>query len=249
MSQLKNKTVIVTGGSRGLGRGIVEVLAAEGAQVWAIARDEEKLDLLKREVPGVQTRAADVTQAEVAAKALKEIQPDILILNAGATPTVKPIQKQTWEEFSKVWETDVKSTYEFGRESLLLPLKPGSTVIIMSSGAALSGSILSGGYAGAKRTQWFMAQYLQAESNAQNLGIRYMALVPRQIVGVTALGHKAAAAYAANMGISEQAYLDKMGPALTPQAIGQGVVSLLTDEAYKDGIAFAINSQGLSALS
>jgi NAD(P)-dependent dehydrogenase (short-subunit alcohol dehydrogenase family) len=249
MNQLNNKTALVTGGSRGLGRGIVEALAAKGAQVWALARDTEKLDLLKREVPSVQTRAADVTQPQVAVQSLKEIQPDILILNAGATPTVEPIHKQTWEQFSQAWETDVKSTFEFGRQALLMPLKPGSVVIIMSSGAALSGSLLSGGYAGAKRTQWFMAQYLQAESNAQGLGLRCIALVPRQIVGATALGHQAAAAYAAHAGITEQAYLDRMGPALTPQAIGQGVVSLLTEEAYKEGIAYGINSQGLSALS
>src|SRR6266566_6759356 len=61
MRQLDGKTAVVTGGSRGLGQGIVRALAAEGAAVWAMARDSGRLDLLKREVAGVQTLVADVT--------------------------------------------------------------------------------------------------------------------------------------------------------------------------------------------
>src|SRR5262245_51969771 len=60
MRQLNGKIAVVTGGSRGLGEGIVRALAAEGATVWAIARDSERLDLLKREVDGVHTLVGDV---------------------------------------------------------------------------------------------------------------------------------------------------------------------------------------------
>ena len=248
MTQLNGKTAIVTGGSRGLGQGIVRALAAEGATVWAIARDPERLDMLKHEIDGVQTLAADVTDPQTAPQTLRQTHPNILVLNAGATPTMAPVHKQSWEEFARIWETDVKATFYFGREALLQPLAPGSTVVIISSGAAIGGSPLSGGYAGAKRTQWFLAQYLQNEANSLKLGIRFVALLPQQIIGSTEPGHNAASAYAAQQGISEQTFLTRFGPPLTPESVGQAVVALLTDQAYRDGTAFGITSQGLTSL-
>ena len=248
MRHLDGKIAVVTGGSRGLGQGIVRALAAEGATVWAIARDSGRLDILKREVDGVQTLVADVTDPQIAPQALRETRPDILVLNAGATPTMAPVHQQSWEQFARVWETDVKATFYFGREALLLPLAPGSVVVIVSSGAAIGGSPLSGGYAGAKRTQWFLAQYLQQESDSLKLGIRFVALLPQQIIGTTELGHNAASAYAAQQGISEQTFLERFGAPLTPESIGRGVVALLTDQAYRDGTAFGITGQGLTSL-
>jgi NAD(P)-dependent dehydrogenase (short-subunit alcohol dehydrogenase family) len=248
MKHLDGKIAVVTGGSRGLGQGIVRALAAEGAEVWALARDAGRLDLLKREVAGVQTLAADVTDPQTAAQTLRTTRPNILVLNAGATPTMAPVHEQSWEQFSRTWETDVHMTFAFGKEALLLPLAPGSVVVIVSSGAAIGGSALSGGYAGAKRMQWFLAHYLQGESDSLKLGIRFVALVPKQIIGATELGHNAAAAYSAHQGISEQAFLERFGLPLTPEGVGSGVVALLTDPAYRTGSAFAITGQGLAAL-
>ncbi len=248
MRHLNDKIAIVTGGSRGLGQAIVRALAAEGAAVWALARDAGRLDQLKREVDGVHTLVADVTDPQTAPQTLQATRPDILVLNAGATPTMAPIHQQSWEQFARVWETDVYMTFAFGKQALLQPLAPGSVVVIVSSGAAIGGSPGSGGYAGAKRTQWVLAEYLQHESDSLNLGIRFVALLPRQIIGATQLGHNAASAYAAQQGISEQAFLEHFGPPLTPESVGQGVVALLTDQAYRNGIAFGISSHGLASL-
>jgi hypothetical protein len=113
----------------------------------------------------------------------------------------------------------------------------------------MGGSALSGSYAGSKRTQWFIGQYLQGESDRLKLGIRFVVLVPRQIVGTTDLGHTAATTYATHQGLTKQQFLDRMGsPALTPQGVGQGVISLLTDESYCEGLAYGISGQGLAAL-
>jgi len=248
MKQLEGKTAVVVGGSRGFGQGIVQALAAEGAAVWALAHDAGRLDQLKQAVAGVQTLVADVTEVQTAPQTLLATRPDILVLNAGATPTMAPLHQQSWEQFERTWQTDVHMTFSFGKQALLQPLAPGSVVVIVSSGAAIAGSPLSGGYSGAKRTQWFLAQYLQRESDSLNLGIRFVALLPKQISAATQLGHTAAVAYAALQGVSEAAFLARSGPPLMPEHVGQAVIDLLTEQAYRNGIAFGVNSQGLAAL-
>jgi hypothetical protein len=62
------------------------------------------------------------------------------------------------------------------------------------------------------------------------------------------MGHTAAAAYAAQQGISEQAFLARSGPLLTPEHVGRAVVELLTKQAYHNGSAFGISSQELASL-
>lgn len=67
------------------------------------------------------------------------------------------------------------------------PLDPGSTVITLSSGAALRGSPLRGGYAGAKATIRFITSYAAAESERDHLGIRFVSVLP-QLTPATVLG-------------------------------------------------------------
>lgn len=74
-------------------------------------------------------------------------RPHATILAAGATPHYRPLHQQAWETFSVSWQTDVKMTFHWLREALLTPMRPGSKVVVVSSGAALNGSPLSGEYA------------------------------------------------------------------------------------------------------
>lgn len=249
MKRLDQKVAVVTGGSRGIGKGIVEALATEGAQVWAVARNEENLAALKKEVDGVQTLAIDITEPGAAAHVFAAVKPDILVLNAGAQPHMAPVQEQTWEQFELAWNTDVKAAFHFGKAVLLTPLSSGSQVIIMSSGAAIAGSFMSGGYAGAKRMLWFLSEYLQKESATLNLDIRFMALLPKQIIGTTEIGSKAAASYADRMGMTKEKFLEGFGTPLTPAGVGNGVVSLLLDEEYQEGLGFAVTGTGIEKLN
>src|SRR5580692_10557056 len=155
---LKDKTIVVTGGSRGLGLGLVEALVAQGARVTVVARNSDALKSVRARL-GVATIAADVTDETAANRILAEVRPDILVLNAGATPRMGRLDQVSWADFTATWETDVKAGLYWIQAALNLPLKPGSRVLVGSSGAAANGSPLSGGYAGAKRMLWFMAKY------------------------------------------------------------------------------------------
>ena len=192
---LKDKTIVVTGGSRGLGLGLVEALVAQGARVTVVARDSDALKSVRARL-GVATISADVTDESAAHRILAEVHPDILVLNAGATPRMGRLDQLIWADFTATWETDVKAGLYWLQAALKLPLRPGSSVLVGSSGAAESGSPMSGGYAGAKRMLWFMANYANKIAEQKRLGIRFQAIVPRQIIGGTGVGDEASSAYA-----------------------------------------------------
>ena len=145
---------------------------------------------------GVATIAADVTDEAAAYRILGEVRPDIVVLNAGATPRMGRLDQLSWEDFSVAWETDVKAGLYWLQAALNLPLKPGSRVLVGSSGAAVTGSQMSGGYGGSKRMLWFMAKYANGVSQEKKLGIRFQAIVPRQMIVGTGIGDAAADAYA-----------------------------------------------------
>lgn len=245
---LKDKIAVVTGGSRGLGLGVVEALVSAGARVTVVARGAAALAAV-RERLGVATIAADATDAAAAREILGTTRPDILVLNAGAVPCMGRLDRLSWAEFTQPWETDVKAGLHWLQAALDLPLRPGSRVLVGSSGAGENGSPLSGGYAGAKRMLWFMARYADALAAQKGLGLRVQAVVPQQIIAGTGVGDVAAAAYAAAMGVAPEAFLARFGPHLPPARFGEHIVALLLDPQYADGAVFGIRGdRGITIL-
>jgi NAD(P)-dependent dehydrogenase (short-subunit alcohol dehydrogenase family) len=237
---LKDKSIIVTGGSRGLGLGLVEALVAHGANVTVVARGVEALKAVGARL-GVATISADVTDKAAAHRILDEVHPDVLVLNAGATPRMGRLDQLSWEDFSVVWETDVKAGLYWVQAALNLPLKPGSRILVGSSGAAVTGSQMSGGYGGSKRMLWFMAKYANGVSQEKKLGIRFQAIVPRQMILGTGTGDAAARAYAGSMGITPEQFVARIGAPMPPRAFGDRVVSVLEDPQYAEGVVFGLN--------
>jgi NAD(P)-dependent dehydrogenase (short-subunit alcohol dehydrogenase family) len=247
MSERSNTTTIVVGASRGLGRGIATSLAQAGAPVIAVARTGAALAELATGNSGIEIAAADAGDPTVAGTLLDRHDPRALVLVAGASPLMRPLQHQTWETFSVNWHTDVRIAFHWVREALLKPLAPGSRVIVISSGAALNGSPLSGGYAGAKATQRFITAYAQEEANRAGLGITFTAVFPR-ITPLTELGRPAVQAYAVRGGQSEAEYLQQFGEPLTPEAAGAAVVELLQADAATVTPGYLLTSAGLQEL-
>jgi NAD(P)-dependent dehydrogenase (short-subunit alcohol dehydrogenase family) len=255
--ELSEKTAIVVGASRGLGRGIATALADAGATVIAVARTavvpaepgngaDDRTG--NRDRGGaLQAEIADGADAALPARLLGRYDPHVLILVAGARPVIAPLQDQSWETFSVNWHVDVQLAFHWLREALLKPLRPGSRVVVLSSGAALAGSPLSGGYAGAKSTQRFMSAYAQDEADRAGLGITFSAVLPR-ITPFTGLGRPAVLAYAARNGQSEEEYLRQMGEPLTPETAGAAIVQLVTQDADTVEPGYLLTGAGLQGL-
>src|SRR4051812_13244570 len=179
LGKLSGQTAIIVGASRGLGRGIVTTFAEAGAAVVAMSRTATTIPASGTTAGPVRWEIGDAGEATAAASLIDRYDPSIVILVAGATPHMRSLQYQTWETFSIHWETEVRITFHWLREALLKPLRPGSRVIVVSSGAALGGSPLSGGYAGSKATQRFITAYAQEESKRAGLDITFTAILPR----------------------------------------------------------------------
>ena len=107
--QLKGKTALILGGSKGLGRGVADALAAEGVAVAIVARGQEALDRAVSEIASRGAKAvgfaadlADWPSLEAAANgARKQLGPiDILLNNSGGPPPsgVVGVSAKVWEE-------------------------------------------------------------------------------------------------------------------------------------------------------
>jgi 3-oxoacyl-[acyl-carrier protein] reductase len=118
-TSVKDRTVIVTGGSKGIGKGIARVFSQQGAHVLIAGRDTTALDaaaesLAQGATGRIETVAADVSQvggcrtiAEVALERLGAI--DVLCANAGIFPD-KPLVDMTEEDVDTVMASNFKGT-------------------------------------------------------------------------------------------------------------------------------------------
>ncbi|MCU1396774.1 MAG: short-chain dehydrogenase/reductase [Ilumatobacteraceae bacterium] len=224
-----DSTAIVTGASRGLGRGIATALAEAGFGVVGLARHAGPLDdvrtaLGERFTPVI----GDATDPDLASTLLTRYQPRLLVLNAGAIPTMGALPEQTWATFGVNWTTDVRHAFEWTRAALLAPLPAGSLVVVVSSGAALRGSPQSGGYAGAKAAVRFIASYAAEESQRAGLAIRFATLFP-QLTPATELGAIGVAGYAERDGTDADVVTASLQPVLTPERIGAAIVALAAE--------------------
>jgi len=246
---LHHRRILVIGASRGLGRGITQALAAADARVLAVARTPDSLAELHSESPSIATHPGDATDPTFIANLLADHPIDALILVAGARPALHPIDRYSWEAFCTPWNTDVKATFHWLQAALSRTWKSQGRVVIFSSGAALHGSPLSGGYAGAKQTQRFLCQYAAAEAKLRELPITIQCVLP-QLNPNTSLGAAGVRAYAERTGEDVESYVRKRfgDTPLSPAIAGREIVRLLTDDALSSIPELLLTGGGLRPL-
>ena len=141
---LSDKVAIVTGGTRGIGRAIVEALSADGARVVLTYASNSALADEIADGETIFAYKADVTDSARAAEVVKEVRAnlgriDILVNNAGVTRD-KLLVRMSEADWDAVLDTNLKGVYNFTRPVATAMLKQRSgTILNVSSISGLVG--------------------------------------------------------------------------------------------------------------
>lgn len=186
MKLLEGKTVIITGASRGIGRGIAEVFAKHGANVAftysssvASAQQlEDELVAMGVKAKGYQSDAADFTQANDFVEAVLADfgNIDVLINNAGITKD-NLLMRMSEEDFDRVIEVNLKSVFNMTKavQRTFLKNRAGS-IINMSSVVGVKGNAGQANYAASKAGILGFTKSVALELGSRN--IRCNAIAP-----------------------------------------------------------------------
>lgn len=140
---LEGKVAVVTGASKGIGKGIALELARQGADIILAARNKNKLEEVASEIEKLGRRAkavsVDVTSKEQIDNLMQNIVPsfggvDIFVNNAGIT-VMKRIIDTTPEDIDNILNTNLKGAIFFLQNAakLMIEQKRGGSIIIVTS--------------------------------------------------------------------------------------------------------------------
>jgi 3-oxoacyl-[acyl-carrier protein] reductase len=186
MKLLEGKVVIITGASRGIGKGIAELFAQQGANLaFTYSSSKESADALEQELSktgikakGYQSNAANFDEAQkLVEEVIKEFGTvDVLINNAGITKD-NLLMRISEEDFDKVIEVNLKSVFNMSKavQRIMLKNRAGS-IINMSSVVGVKGNAGQSNYAASKAGILGFTKSIALELGSRN--IRCNAIAP-----------------------------------------------------------------------
>ncbi|NUN49819.1 MAG: 3-oxoacyl-[acyl-carrier-protein] reductase [Candidatus Brocadiae bacterium] len=178
MPTLTGRTALVTGASRGIGRGLAQALAAEGAAVLCVATNEA---LLKEAVGGIEAgggkaawAVADVSKSAEADAVVERIlkdfgRLDILVNNAGITRD-NLLMRMKDEEFDRVLEVNLKGAFNLIRAAARPMMKArGGKIINIASVVGLVGNPGQANYSASKGGMIAMTKSVAKELGSRGI--------------------------------------------------------------------------------
>lgn len=140
--KLDDKVVLITGGSRGIGKAISQLFVTEGAHVVITSKNFKKLQQTAKEIGCSYFVAADIRKEKdvknVINKTIKKFgRIDILVNNAGILPKMKPLHKITEKEWNEIIDVNLTGQFRFTKAVIPYMKKTGGSIINISSDAGL----------------------------------------------------------------------------------------------------------------
>ena len=177
MSSLKNKNIIVTGASGGIGNSIVEKLYEQGANILATGTRLEKLEELNRKFDNIKILKFDISQHEKIEEFINDSSEklggslDGVINNAGITKDNLTI-RMSLEEWTKVIDVNLTSTFLMCKYSIKKMLKNKSGKIVnITSVVGHTGNVGQANYTASKAGIVAMSKSLAIEYAKKNINI------------------------------------------------------------------------------
>jgi NAD(P)-dependent dehydrogenase (short-subunit alcohol dehydrogenase family) len=249
MNRFTSKTILVTGGSSGIGLATARAFAAEGARVVITGRDGAALDQAKdivgRDTVAVRNDAGDLPAAKTLATALAEagIRLDAIFVNAGIArfAAFADASEALWDE---TFDINVKGAY-FQIQALLPLLNPGASIVLNGSINAHIGMPNASIYAASKAALISLAKNLSAELLPRGVRVNVVSPGPVTTPLYAKLGLDAKTFEATAAQIQAQVPLGRFG---LPEEVAATVLHLASAEsAFIVGTEIVIDG-GMSQL-
>ena len=182
MQRFTGKTVVVTGASSGIGRGVAERFAAEGANVAIVSRSREDLEAVARDLDAERTLivpgdvSADGFAEDLVARAVERFGGlDTLVNNAGVA-TFGPLVEVADEDIDRLFDVNVKAVIRLCRAAVPELARTSGSIVNTSSVSGIGGDWLLSVYAASKGAVTNFTRALALELGTQ--GVRVNAVLP-----------------------------------------------------------------------
>lgn len=182
---LTGQVAVITGSSKGIGRSIAEIMAAQGAKVVVSSR---KADACEEVAAGIRKAGGDATvipchigrkedcEGLIKGAVAKYGRIDALVCNAAVNPYFGPLSGISDDQWDKIMESNIRSNLWLANMTAPgMAERGGGTITIVSSIGGLKGSAKLGAYAVSKAADFGLARSLAVELGPKNIRVNAIA--------------------------------------------------------------------------